>query len=596
MPTDSTAPRILLRQPDPAGRPAWAHYRPGHVLRAETLSAVVPCLAEAAAAARRGRCAVGWIAYEAAAAFDGALRTHPPVAGLPLAWFALCEPPRFTAELPAAAGPAPELRAPAWDRTPEAFLAAVGRIREYIAAGETYQVNFTQRLRARLAGAPAALFAAVCGDAPPAFAALLETPDRAVLSWSPELFFELLGEEVTCRPMKGTAARGPTAGADEAAAAALRGSAKDRAENAMIVDMIRNDLGRVARPGSVAVRDVFAVERLPTVLQMTSTVTARTDAGLPELFAALFPCASITGAPKVRTMQIIRELEPNPRGLYTGCLGVLGPGRRARFSVAIRTAVVDRAGGALEYGAGGGIVWDSEPAAELAEARLKAVALQAPPPRFELLETLLHKRGRYWLLERHLARLAASAAYFQRPLDPGSIRAALAAAAAAFGPGRTRVRLLVNRRGEPTVEAQPLARPPRRTWRLALAPEPVRSDNPFLQHKTTHRRAYDAARAACPAADEVLLHNERGELTEGTIANLVLRLDGALVTPAAAAGLLPGTLRGRLLERGTLREAVVRPADLLRAEALYLINSVRGWQRAALAPEARAALQARQPR
>ncbi len=388
--------------------------------------------------------------------------------------------------------------------------------------------------------------------------------------------------------MKGTAPRGRTPEEDLAAARALRASAKDRAENVMIVDMTRNDLGRVARPGSVEVRRLFEVERYPTLFQLTSEVAAETAAPLDELFAALFPCASITGAPKVRTMEILNGLESTPRGVYTGAVGLVAPGGRARFSVAIRTAHVAPAAGAgpglcFEYGTGGGVVWDSSPAGELAESRTKALVLTRGEAPFELLETLLWEPRRgYRLLDRHLARLAASAEYFGFPLDVAAARRRLGELAAGLPARRHKVRLRCAPDGGLSLGAAPLDHR-RHPWRVALARRPVDARDRFLFHKTTRRRIYeealDQARAEAGAqgVDDVLLWNRAGELTESTVANLVLSLEGELLTPPVAAGLLAGTLRAELLARRRIRERRLVPADLARSDAIFLVNSLRGW-------------------
>ncbi|HEU4324095.1 MAG TPA: aminodeoxychorismate synthase component I [Roseiflexaceae bacterium] len=552
----------------------WRVFRdPALVVEARTPDEVVPALRRIEALVEgEGLHAVGFLAYEAASAFDPALETH--AASGPLLWFGLYGGSE-TFELP----PPPGLPALDWrpDQSRDEYARAIERIKALIAAGDTYQVNYTMRLRAPFDGDAWALFAQLAHAQPSPYAAFIDTGDLALCSVSPELFFRLESRALSARPMKGTAARGRTLAEDQAQAGWLHASEKNRAENVMIVDMMRNDIGRVARVGSVRVPELLTVERYPTVWQMTSTVTAETDAGLPEIMAALFPCASITGAPKARTMQIIRELERAPRRVYTGCIGSYAPGRRAQFSVAIRTALVDRAAGQAEYGVGGGIVWDSASAEEYDECLLKARVLTAPQPGFALLETLLWRPDAgYALLDRHLARLADSARYFGVPLEPALARCALEDLAATLPPADQRVRLLVSQDGTPRCEHAPLAPAPDRPVLLGIAPAPVDSANPLLYHKTTARQVYEAALAACPGCDDAVLWNERGELTETCIGNLALRLDGALLTPPVASGLLPGTLRAELLEQGTLREQTLTLADLERCEALFVLNSVRG--------------------
>ena len=464
------------------------------------------------------------------------------------------------------------------------YARALCAIHEAIGAGEVYQVNYTFRLRAPFSGDLLPLFWQLYERQPVPYAAYIDTGAHAIASLSPELFFALDGECITTRPMKGTAPRGLTRADDLQQAERLTRCPKNRAENLMIVDMARNDLGRIARIGSVRVPRLFEAERYATLWQMTSTVVACTDAPLPEIFRALFPAASITGAPKIRATHVIHALERVPRGVYTGAIGVALPHRRAQFNVAIRTLHHDKAAGQLEYGVGSGVVWDSEQVAEYAECLAKAQVLLAPRPEFELLETLLWRRGRgYFLLEAHLQRLCDSADHFGFALDADAVRRQLLTVAERFTAPRYRVRLRVNRHGAAQVEYAPLS-PERRVWRVALAHEPVNPREVFLYHKTTHRQVYERARAARPDCDDVILWNTRGEITESTLANVVVRLDGRYYTPPVACGLLAGVYREHLLQRGLLRERVLTPDDLRRAEAVYLINSVRGWIRVELVP------------
>jgi para-aminobenzoate synthetase/4-amino-4-deoxychorismate lyase len=648
-------PWALLRVEDlpalPGGGGAaprwWRFGRPAAVLRAARPEDVPRLLDEVEAATGGGgatgsggsaRWAVGFVAYEAASGFDRALVTQALPPGVPAAWFGLFDPPEASegpaGSAEAAPGGNPPARAPALAADQDLvaslseaeYLARLAVIRRAIERGETYQVNFTYRLRGVLGAAGAGagwdarvldLFGRLDRAQASPYAACLWLGDAAVCSVSPELFFRRSGRRIECRPMKGTAPRGRTGEEDRRLAATLSASVKERAENLMIVDMVRNDLGRVARPGSVKVPALFEVERYDTVLQMTSRVEAQSAATLSELFGALFPCASVTGAPKVSTMGLVAALEDSPRGVYTGAVGVVAPGGDARFSVAIRTAWVERraveaegpAEVRIEYGTGGGIVWDSDPRRELAETRLKAVALhralEAPAPDFELLETLLWTpAGGYHLLARHLARLAASADYFGFPGDLGRVRRRLEEAARETrrsGDGPRRVRLLCDRRGRVRVESAPLA-DPRRPLRVALAASPVDSGDVFLCHKTTRRQVYERALAEARSRvaeggleiDDVVLWNERGELTETTIANLVLEVDGEALTPPVECGLLAGTCRAELLARGRVRERVLTRGDLERAERVVLVNSVRGRVTARLPGDG--AGQARPPR
>jgi para-aminobenzoate synthetase/4-amino-4-deoxychorismate lyase len=348
----------------------------------------------------------------------------------------------------------------------------------------------------------------------------------------------------------------------------------------MIVDLLRNDLSMVAETGSVAVPALFEIETYPTLHQMTSTITARLGkgAGLLDVFSALFPCGSVTGAPKRRTMEIIRELEGGPRGLYCGAIGYVSPGPEAVFSVAIRTAVLDRAAGTGEIGVGSAVTWDSEAGAEYRECLAKSAFLQGRHLPFRLIESLLWDERGYRLLDRHLSRLAGSAGYFGFRIDETRIRELLRESSRGLQ-GRLKVRILLDREGEVALEPSPLPAGNGGTATAVLSDCRVDSSDPFLYHKTTSRELYDRERQRHPAFDEVIFLNERGEVTEGTYTNIVVAGNGELLTPSVRCGLLPGTLRGELLEQGIIRERVITRDDLLNAKRVWLINSVRGWRR-----------------
>lgn len=552
---------------------------PVRVVRADAVEGVRPALADVERLTRDfGFHAVGFVSYEAAEAFD--LAVHPAPGNLPLVWFALFEPARVRGVEEPAPGGAYRLD----DLKPSidfaAFELAFARIKEHLAAGDTYQVNLTFKIEGRFDGDPRALFADLVSAQRGAHAAFLTTGEWSVCSASPELFFAVDGATIRSRPMKGTSSRGRTPAEDAALRDALRSSDKQRAENVMVVDMIRNDLGRVADVGSLQVPELFVVERYPNVWQMTSLVTGRTLASLEEIFAALHPSASVTGAPKVRTMEIVRSLEPAGRGVYTGSIGHVRPDGNASFNVAIRTAVVDHRTGTIHFGTGSGIVWDSEAAAEYAECLLKSSVLGRTPVAFELLETIRWSPDQgFFLLERHLARLRASADYFDVPLDEGQIPPVLDALVHA-ATGSRRVRLLVSRRGEVRGE-ETVLQPDARLMRVTIAAAAVDSRDPFLFHKTTNRAVYDAVRVA--GFDDTILWNERGEVTEATTANVVVERAGRRVTPPVDSGLLAGTFRGGVLERGELEEGVILIEDLLRADRIWLINSVHEWRPATLA-------------
>ncbi|OYT73986.1 MAG: aminodeoxychorismate synthase, component I [Armatimonadetes bacterium JP3_11] len=581
-------PGVLVRRYGGDGRAYWLHGgRPETVIAAYTHAELLPALAEVERAAQAGLSAVGFMAYEAAQGFDQAFPKAQT--GLPLLWFGLYQQLDIYPEpLSLVQNKGQTVERLDWQPTltQSDYDYAVRRIRDFIGAGDVYQVNYSFRLRTTLPtddGMLLSLFCHLYRAQPVPYAAYIDAGEYVILSLSPELFFALEGKRIVSRPMKGTAPRGVTLEEDLQQAQALRCSEKNRAENLMIVDMVRNDLGRIAAMGTVRVPRLFEVERYATLWQMTSTVEAQTDASLPEIFRALFPAASITGAPKIRAMQIIHELETTPRGIYTGAVGVVLPNRQAQFNVAIRTLCYDRATQQFEYGVGSGIVWDSENQAEYAECLTKAHLLLRTHPEFELLETLLWRVGRgYFLLEKHLQRLQRSADYFGFPFDELKVRRLLMEASGRYASTeslrRARCRLLLNRRGEVRVQMSPLEpKPP--VWRVALAPEPIDPSEVFLYHKTTHRTVYEKARAAYPHCEDVILWNPRGEITESTLANVVVRLDGRLYTPPVGCGLLNGVYRQHLLERGTIQERILTMEELLRAEAIYLINSVRGWVR-----------------
>ncbi len=482
-----------------------------------------------------------------------------------------------------------------------AFTRAIERIRDDIAAGDTYQVNYTYRLRFDAFGAPSALYARLRARQPVPYGALIALPDgRTVLSLSPELFVRHDVGRLLARPMKGTAPASGDDLLDAVRASQLAADEKNRAENLMIVDLLRNDLGRVARTGSVGVPALFEVKRYSSVLQMTSTVQAQLAPGttLDALFAALYPCGSITGAPKRRTMEIIHELEPAARGIYTGALGWIDPPARpdAGFgdfclSVPIRTLVLQPEQGGVrhgELGVGAGIVHDSAAASEFAECRLKARFLTGLPNAFELFETLYATReegGRH--LERHLARLAASAAYFGYPYSEELARAGVLAACEVLPPGVPhRLRLALPASGEVTAQTAVLA-PLAGPVKVLLADAPVRANDLFLRHKTSVRGRYDAAWRAAERAGafDTLFFNERGELAEGGRSNVFVRVAGRWVTPPLSAGVLPGVMRAVLLDDpawGAVEVPITRET-LERAQEIVVCNALRGALPAVLA-------------
>jgi len=583
-------PGVVVRFDDTRpGGAGLALTDPRAVLVAPEVDDVRSVLEDAEAAARAGSWVAGYVAYEAASAFDRALGSgrHAGRDALPLAWFAVFDGAVEVSPLARAPRSGSGYALGPWctDCDAGSYRTKVGRVRSHIAAGDTYQVNLTTRLATTIDGDPFALYRDLALAQGSAHCAYLDTGRFALASASPELFFEWRGEELRTRPMKGTAPRGRSVEEDEALAQKLAASEKDRAENVMIVDLLRNDIGRIAEWGSVRVDDLFSLERYETLWQLTSTISGRPrpGTGLVDVFGALFPSGSVTGAPKRRTMELIASLEDSPRGVYCGAIGLLPPPGapfRARFNVAIRTAVIDRAAGRVVYGSGGGITWDSDPDAEYDELWAKAAILSGPGEECALIETM-----GYWPetgvrnLARHLDRLAGSAAYFGFPCDLATVRQAIARST---GDGPCRLRLLLGRDGSPTVERAPLPEPGDAPVRLAVDPEPVEASSVWLYHKTTRRSAYEVRAARHPEVDDVVLVNQRGEATETTIANLAVFHEGRWCTPPVSSGCLPGVERARLLSTGRLTEHVLTVDDLGRAEALAVVSSLRGWRAARL--------------
>jgi para-aminobenzoate synthetase/4-amino-4-deoxychorismate lyase len=570
---------------------------PVGVLEATRAGEVVATLEAAEAAAGRGLWVAGCVTYEAAPGLDPHLVVRDrdpddPFAALPLAWFAMFErAEETTLPVPRDDGLPPADEGTWRPTTPrDRYEASVDRIRDLIAAGETYQVNHTMRLRSRVEGDPRGLYRDLCYAQRGAYAAYLDLGRYRMLSASPELFFELRDGAIATRPMKGTAPRGRWPAEDRAVAERLLASRKDRAENAMIVDLLRNDLGRISETGSVTWNDTFRAERYETVWQLTTTVSSRLRAGtgFADVFRALFPSGSVTGAPKVRTTELIAELEDSPRGAYCGAIGYLAPvgsGRPdARFNVAIRTVTLDTDSGTAEYGAGGGITWDSDAATEYDEAVAKARVLTARRPAFELLETMRFEPGTGVLhLDLHLDRLPASADYFGFAFDRTDVEEAVEKAVASAPPDQAmRVRLSLRKDGTARVASTPLPKDPD-VVRVAIDDVAQDPRDVFLFHKTSRRQRYEEARARHPDADDVLLVNNRAEVTESTIANVAARLDDRWMTPPIEAGLLPGVGRAVAIDEGKLTEATLSIEAVRSAEELALISDTRGWRRAELA-------------
>jgi len=586
---------------------SFAFLDPAEVLAAFTPDGVETVLSEADRYVEAGWYAAGYLAYEAGYTFEDRLVKLVPVTEPrdPLAWFGIYAEPLIrdftlmeqynggteSGESSDSLNRGYEIAAAALDVEEGEYLQAVGRIRDYIASGDTYQINYTLGVRFFFSGSHVALYRDLKHKQAVSYAAYIRHGETRILSLSPEMFFRRSGDRITTRPMKGTMRRGRTPGEDRENSELLRTSIKNRAENVMIVDLLRNDIGTVARTGSVAVTGLFDIERYETLFQMTSTVegTLSHGTGYCEIFRRLFPCGSVTGAPKIRSMEIIRELEKSPRGVYTGAIGYMGPGGEAAFNVAIRTPVIRGNEGVM--GIGSGIVWDSDPVEEYRECRLKADFFFMPACDFELLETLLYRAGRYRLLDSHIRRMAESAGYFDFGFDAAGLAAFLSAYARGLADkGPYRVRVLCDRRGRFRAEHAPLVTSPagKEPGRVAFAGTSVDSGEVMLYHKTTRREMYNTMyELACKnGLTDVLFRNERGEITEGAISNVFIRREESLLTPPVTCGLLGGLMRHYILGKlKHAREEVLTPDDIREADEIFLCNSVRGVMRVRLVDE-----------
>ncbi len=530
-------------------------------------------------ALKEGFWLAGFFTYEAGYLFEPRLRRcfrWPEKT--PLAWFGVFRAPEI---LPA--GPVKRYLPPKvsfenlrLSLEKEEYLEAIKKIKDFIASGDTYQVNFTLKYHFSCSVDPVELYLALRPKQKVRYAALLKTPSFSVVSLSPELFLRREGRRLWTSPMKGTAPRGRFTAEDEALSSWLASDRKNQAENVMIVDLLRNDLGRVCLPGTVYVRELFKVERYETVFQMISTIEGRlAQEGLFPLFEALFPCGSVTGAPKLRTMEIIADLEKEPRGVYTGALGYFSPSGDFVFNVPIRTVVLSGKEG--EFGLGSGVVWDSEPEKEWEECLLKARFLLDPYEPFALVETMRFEPEKGLpLLPYHLRRLFLSARYFDFSFEEDQVKRFLKEALKGLSVP-AKVRLLLYEDGGLELETSPLPEV-RSPVRLGLMKRSVEKHERFLFHKTTYRPWYEAPRrlAEKEGLFDVIFFNEDGELTEGTITNLFLEIEGRLFTPPLSAGLLPGVLRESLLERGKALEASLFLPDLQRATRVWVGNAVRG--------------------
>jgi len=564
---------------------SYLFLHPERILTAMTLAEIPGLFQQIDQALAKGLYVAGYLTYEAGYAFEPSLHVLAP-APCRLAWFGVYREPQVFDHNTQPAAPAPREEPAAatsdvnLDLTEPEYRERVEEIHRLIEAGDTYQANLTTSAHWSTSLSPMSLYSSIVRAQPVEFAALIHHDGQHILSASPELFFRREGSRITTKPMKGTAPRGMDNREDIERAAWLSADEKNRSENLMIVDLLRNDLGRICTPGSVLATDLFHVEKFPTLFQMTSTVhgTLREDIQTFDLFRALFPSGSIVGAPKIHTMQILNQLEQKPRGVYTGAIGFFAPTGDATFSVAIRTIALKN--GQANMGVGSGIVYDSDPAEEYAECLTKTAFLSRRTPTFDLLETILWQGNGFVSLPEHLHRMESSAEYFDFPFDRSAAETALHHESHAFGcSGSHRVRLLQSRDGAITTSSSTIAAPSREAVTLLLSPHRTDPHDLYLRHKTTHRHLYDKEliHAQTHRCADALFLNTGGELTEGAIHNLFVFRDGLWRTPYLQSGVLPGIERAHLLQRRpSARESTLTLDDLLSAEAVAICNSVRG--------------------
>ncbi|MCD1161800.1 aminodeoxychorismate synthase component I [Peribacillus frigoritolerans] len=547
---------------------------PKKVITAHSIEDVLPQFQKVQEAIEQGNYAAGYVSYEAAPAFEQSFKVKDG-AKMPLLWFGIFDKPEE--EIPEKMTGAFNLAEWQSETDSNAYRSGFQRIKSEIKKGNTYQVNYTMRLQSQFEGDDFAFFERLKRAQRSNYSAYLNVGSHRILSASPELFFRWEDGQLITRPMKGTVKRGTTLKGDQLNADWLAASEKNQAENYMIVDLLRNDLGMIAEPGSVKVPQLKAIEKYPTVWQMTSTITADTNPGttIIDIFKALFPCGSITGAPKIKTMEIIADIENSPREVYCGAIGFITPQTEAVFNVPIRTVVIEKETGKAEYGVGGGITWDSELSEEYDEAFLKAKLLTVERPAYKLLESIKLSDGEYYLLNDHIDRMKQSAEYFDYRFSELYLRDQLQKYAEINHGTLQKVRVLLHENGEIEVLGQAI-KPLGPEFTAILAEAPISSANPFLFHKTTNRDVYEGFQMNNPDFQDVLLWNEEGFITEFTNGNVVVKINGDLYTPPVEAGLLAGTFRQELIRKKEIKVKNISKADLNNAEEIWFINSVRG--------------------
>ncbi|MFF5395909.1 aminodeoxychorismate synthase component I [Peribacillus butanolivorans] len=545
---------------------------PKEVFIAHSIQDVLPQFQKVQAAIEQGYYAAGYVSYEAAPAFEKSFKVKEG-AKMPLLWFGIFDKPE---EFPGKITGSFQLNDWESETDSHTYHSGFQTIKAEIEKGNTYQVNYTMRLQSMFEGDDFAFYDRLKRAQRSNYSAYLNIGTHRILSASPELFFRWEDGQLITRPMKGTVKRGITVKTDQANADWLACSEKNQAENLMIVDLLRNDLGMIAEQGSVQVPKLKEIEKYPTVWQMTSTITAKTKpkTTIIDIFKALFPCGSITGAPKIKTMEIITELENSPREVYCGAIGFITPECEAVFNVPIRTVVIEKETGKAEYGVGGGITWDSVLLEEYDEAFLKAKLLSEERPTYQLLESIKLEDGQYFLLDEHIDRMMQSAGYFDYQFSETELRNKLQKYADSHYDSMQKVRVLLFENGDFEISGQ-IIKTMEAEISAIIAESPISTENPFLYHKTTNREVYEKFQTRHPEFYDVLLWNEQGYITEFTNGNVVVKINGDLFTPPVESGLLAGTFRQELLRKKEIKEKLITKADLHNAEEVWFINSVR---------------------
>ena len=555
---------------------------PQEIIAASTIDEVLPALQKVQDAVKNGYYAAGYLSYEAAPAFNRSFRVHTNQK-MPLLWFGLFDQPVRNSSQ----STKPFYTSKWREQTNiDTYNRNIAQIKQHIKQGDISQVNYTLQMESQFRGDSIAYYEQLAEAQSANYSAYLDIGDFTILSASPELFFHLKDNKITTKPMKGTIGRGKTTAEDQANAKWLYHSKKNRAENEMIVQMMQQELDTIAIPGTIKVPALFSIETYPTVYQMTSTVTADISPGkdITDIFKAMFPCGSITGSPKTEAINIIKDLESGPREIYCGAIGFITPDQEAIFNVPIRTVMIDNQNGTTTYGAGGAITKDSTAVEEYEEVLVKARILEKNRKQFQLLESLSLSNGSYLLLENHLKRLKRSADFFQFNIDLALVQNKLVDFAKENDDKQWKVRLLVNENAAITLEANELS-PISTPVPVKLASTPIDIADIFLYHKTTNRMVYEKRLNESPGVFDVLLWNKKREVTEFTIGNIVVEINGGLYTPPVECGLLAGTYRDSLIESGTISERKITLDDLRNCTGIWLINSVRKWVQVMLSLE-----------